>query len=185
MSDNYKFCEGCDEYKLKDEFYKSHQTGCYFRKCKKCHNKNNKEAARLYWIERKKNHGGSQKILMKPDEYTDEWQKEQVFWLMELLNWKYTDGVWWKEGVKDKNKNWYIFKSKPKENKINKNYDMSWLREGQRISKARIMMMENIDDILKMRKEGKLLREIAKKYFVSDTTIRKFIEQVTNENETN
>lgn len=111
---DYKYCPECETYKILSEFYKSNQTGKLFKKCKACHNINVKEASRLYWDEKRRTIG-CERVSVKPNTYLDEVQKEQTFWLMELLGWTYNDnGVWSKEGIKDKDKNWPNLKCKKK-----------------------------------------------------------------------
>jgi hypothetical protein len=104
---DYKFCVGCNTWKPKTEYFvaknKSRNTITLFKRCKWCHNTNNREKAKQYWEDRRKNYGGSEHIYTKPNTYVDEYQKEQTFWLMQLLGWTYNEieGIWTKEGIKE------------------------------------------------------------------------------------
>lgn len=114
---DYKYCFACDTWKPKTEYFvainKKRNTRTLFRRCKWCHNKLSREKARIYFDNKKVNCGGSEKIISKPNKYADEYQREQVFWLMELLGWTYNDnGVWSKEGIKDKDNKWVNIKKK-------------------------------------------------------------------------
>jgi hypothetical protein len=173
---DYKFCVECNTWKIKKDYYSSKQTGKLFKKCKKCHNKWGQQASKQYWEEKKRNKGGSERVDVRPDIYMDEFQKEQVFWLMELLGWTYNDnGVWSKDGIKDKDKNWVNIKKDVKP--VLQSFDKSFLKPNERISEAKIILWKNREDIFSMRKEGKYYNEIGKIYNISETTIRKFIKK--------
>jgi hypothetical protein len=104
---DYKFCVGCNTWKPKTEYFvaknKNRNTVTIFKRCKWCHNSNNREKAKLYWEERRKNYGGSENVSAKPGTYIDEYQKEQTFWLMKLMGWTYVEekNVWIKQGIKE------------------------------------------------------------------------------------
>ncbi len=104
---DYKFCVGCNTWKLKTEYFvaknKTRNTFTIFKRCKWCHNSTNRDKAKLYWEERRKNYGGSENVSAKPNTYADEYQKEQTFWLMKLLGWSYNEeqGIWTKKGIKE------------------------------------------------------------------------------------
>ena len=114
---DYKKCKVCEEYLEKDiHFYKNKKSGYYHSLCKTCHNDKHREATQRFHQERKENNGGSERVKPKPNHYMDVYQREQTFWLMELLGWTFDEesGVWWKEGIKDKNKNWNGIEKKEK-----------------------------------------------------------------------
>lgn len=104
---DYKFCVGCETWKLKTEYFvaknKTRQTYTIFKRCKKCHNSNNREKSKLYWEEKRKNYGGSEHVCSKPGKYEDEFQKEQTFWVMNLIGWEYNEekNIWTKKGIKE------------------------------------------------------------------------------------
>jgi hypothetical protein len=161
IPDGYKECDTCKITKTKIDFYHS-QRGKAFKNCKECHVKHYKEKI----VDKQKNNGGSERIINKPDTYVDRYQKEQTFWLMELLGWTYNDnGVWSKEGIKDKDKVWTNIKTKPKVKRyINYN-------GGRKI----LPVHNKIDEVIQKYNEGIDFYELAYIYGCSHTTIRKII----------
>lgn len=110
----FKECYECKEILSITRFYKS-VNGGLFKRCKTCHNKNAKQKQDEAHKIKMRENGGSERVKTKPNEYMDVYQKAQTFWLMELIGWKYNDnGVWSKEGIKDKDKNWVNVKKKVK-----------------------------------------------------------------------
>lgn len=160
---DYKLCKGCNEYKDKvSGFYYIKQTGYYHQLCKVCHNNKSKEATRRYYEEKRKNNGGSETISPKPNTYRDEYQKEQTFWIMELMGWTYNDnGVWSKEGIKDKDKNWVKIPKKEKG-----------------IKKPRPVF--DVQEMLRLRNEGYLFREIGERLGCSKPTVIKYLKKYEN-----
>jgi hypothetical protein len=96
IPDNHKLCSDCNEYKPLDQYYLSH-AGNPVKKCKTCYKKYHRDK-----VEHKfKENGGTNHYYMDCDRYTTQEQKDQVFMVMEVLGWTYTDGVWLKKGVKE------------------------------------------------------------------------------------
>jgi hypothetical protein len=103
----YKFCKNCDQYKLLTDYYVNKNIKGYATWCKVCHNTHTRQKQTEYYQNKYKNNGGSERVLAKPNNYTDEYQKEQTFCIMEIMGWNYNEnGVWSKEGIKDKDNNW-------------------------------------------------------------------------------
>lgn len=116
----YKLCSVCNIYKeRKTEFYSSKQTGYTNHLCKLCHNLKSRQRSREYFEQKRINNGGSEKVKTRPNQYMDEYQKEQTFWIMKLMGWTFDEEtkIWWKDGIKDKNNNWNKIKPKQKAQK--------------------------------------------------------------------
>jgi hypothetical protein len=164
---DYRKCSMCMEHKPSTDFYKNYRTGYYHTRCKKCHNEYTGIRQKEYYEEKYKNNGGSERIIPKPNQYTDVYQKEQTHWLMNLLGWTYNDnGVWSKEGIKNKDKEWDKIPKKIKEIKLRKS--------------RYILTQEDIERIFELRKQGTLMREIAVIYKCSKTTIGKILKKKNN-----
>ena len=155
----YKFCKNCNQYKLLTEYYPNKKINGYATWCKICHNGHQHQKQREYYDNKFKNNGGSERILATPGKYVDIYQKEQAFWILELMGWKYNEnGVWSKEGIKDKDKNWpNVNKAikKPKDRK--KQYPLTTL---------------TCEAIIEYRKDNLTFDEIGKLYNVSGAAIR-------------
>lgn len=105
--DNLILCNHCKNYLTKDKFYpvESHKkTGT----CKNCNNENDR---RKKDEERSKCCGGNL-IYNQPNIYFDIHQKKCVFDFLPLLGYQFCEetGIWWKEGIKDKNGNFLNLK---------------------------------------------------------------------------
>lgn len=160
-NDEYKLCTKCDEFKLLSDFYIHKQTNKHFSICKECQIGSSRVAAKEYWENKRKNNGGSEKVRPRPNMYTDQYQKEQTFWVMELMGWTYNDnGVWSKEGIKDKNKVWDKIPEVPKVVKVKK---------GPRPS-----AVLDMDKVRELREQGLTFNKIGEIFKVSGTTIIKY-----------
>ena len=155
----YKFCKNCNQYKLLTDYYVNKSIKGYATWCKICHNAQQHKKQREYYDNKFKNNGGSECILSTPGKYKDIYQKEQLFWVLELIGWTHNEnGVWSKEGIKDKDKNWYNLKKVIKQPKIKKKqYPLTTL---------------TYDAIIEYRKDKLTFDEIGKLYNVSGAAIR-------------
>ncbi|CAB5214078.1 hypothetical protein UFOVP185_10 [uncultured Caudovirales phage] len=96
---DYKFCKGCEIYKPRDEFYQ--QQLKFNSRCRAC------EAMYQSKIRAERKLLGYDVDTKKPNSYLNEEQRNDVFMVMEAIGWTYNDnGVWSKEGIKDKDKVW-------------------------------------------------------------------------------
>ena len=155
---DYRKCKMCEQYKPVSEFYQNKQNGYYHARCKVCHNQYTCKRQHEYYQKRYETCGGSEKVLPKPNAYMDKYQEEQTHWVMKLMGWTYNDnGVWSKEGIKDKDNNWVKI---PKEEKVI-----------QVRKTRRTITSDDIKKIIEYRKSGLLLREIAVLYGCSKTKI--------------
>lgn len=157
----FKFCKNCNQYKLLTEYYVNKKINGYATWCKVCHNAHQYKKQREYYDNKFKNNGGSERILATPGKYVDEYQKEQAFWVMELMGWKHNEnGVWSKEGIKDKDKNWPNVKKVPKK---------------KRVYGLRHSRVYDIDKIKELREDGMILSDIAKIMKCSKPTVMKLL----------
>lgn len=160
----YKFCKGCNTYKLiETEYYLYGPNRRPQTVCKICHNAYSKQRSNEYHQERYKNNGGSLEIIPKPNCYKDIYQKEQTFWLMNLLGWTFDEelGIWWKDGIKDKFNNWVNVKKKVKPEK----------------PKRKII---DINQIIELKRRGYNLKEISEELNYSVITVRKYLKIYNN-----
>jgi Mor family transcriptional regulator len=163
VQDGYKKCGTCEITKSKEDFYHSPK-GTPFKNCKDCHVKNYKEKI----VENNKDKGGSERVPYYPNQYADKYQKQQTFWVMELMGWTYNDnGVWSKEGIKDKNKVWKNLIETKRKIKY-PNY-----RGGRKI----LPVYNKIEEVIKDYNDGNDFYELADIYECSHTTIRKLVKE--------
>jgi len=162
---DYKKCRACAEWKLVDDFhYHSRVTGSRFTICKICQ----KEEDRIKYNQELEENGGSTKILTKPNQYKDKYQKEQTFAVMEVLGYIYYEdkGIWLKPGVKELVDGKIVF---PNLNKSNKNGAYN-----SKVGTNKIQLMK------KYREQGYSYNKIADILDVSDTTVFKYTNAKTN-----
>lgn len=84
-----KYCRYCDTMRPITNYYK--QT---LHKCKTCISAEDK----IFYVERRKAKGGSEKVLSKPNQYRDEFQRQQTFMVLEALGYTFNEenGIWYK-----------------------------------------------------------------------------------------
>lgn len=155
MKEDYKVCGDCNEELHLNSFHKS-KYGVPYRCCIMCY------AAKF--TRKVEESGGSSRIKNRCDDYTDLTQRKQTFWLMELLGWTYTDGVWWKEGIKDADKKWIIFKET--------NVKKTRKRVTAPIPLKTNKVLDKMDEIIEKKANGMSFHELADIYEVSHTTLR-------------
>jgi len=100
MTVKEKRCTKCGEVKPVDEFYLQ-SNNYYLSYCKKC----DRERKRMRYQK-------VEKIFNAPNKYSSDEQRNDTFKIMTILGWQYnsTNGVWYKEGIKDMNGNWIFEK---------------------------------------------------------------------------
>lgn len=153
----YRKCNTCFEYKLIAEGYYLRTDGSvYLNRCKECeraleHKRRELELSQTC---------GSDRVKVKPNEYTDEYQRACTFDLMEKLGYTFDDntGIWikpnWKE-VKD---------GKPYFPKI-----LTYLSPKSKMTKDMFEQMVHYHQL------GKNNKWIGKKLKVSGSTIRIYL----------
>lgn len=163
----YRKCTVCQKYKLLEEFYQNKNTLYYHSRCKECHRDYSNGKLIDYYQEKYRTTGGSERVLPKAGHFMDIYQEEQVSWLLQLIGWRKDGDVWVKKGIKkvvDGNIVWD--KIAPKERK-------------KRIVKHKRFF--DIKGIVKLRKDGLTLKEIAQINSCSQPTIRKILSEVNEE----
>lgn len=102
INPEYKKCEMCNTWKIKSVDFYLHKNGhTVFKNCKQCQRKRESAERELKLAEK----GGSDRVPVKPNEYSDKYQKEQTFQFMLALGWKFNEesGRWWKPGLRNEN----------------------------------------------------------------------------------
>jgi len=107
---DYFYCKRCDSYLEPEDFYPSKLKNKHIN-CKKCC----QEIERESYVYAKDNPCGSSRVPSKPNQFSDDAQKECTHNFLKLMGWKYNEnkGIWWKEGFKDEDGNF---------TKVKKNY---------------------------------------------------------------
>lgn len=159
---NNKKCKMCEKFLPLTDFYQNIHTGYYHSRCKNCHRNYSTQKQKDYYQDKYKTKGGSERVLIKPNHYTDIYQEQQTHWVMKLMGWTFNEnGVWSKEGIKDKDNVWDKVPTKPKE-----------IKKRRPKSNKRVY---DVEKIVILRKSGLLLREIAHIMGCSKPTIRKIL----------
>lgn len=115
----------------------------------------------------KMENGGSERVKQKPGDYTDIYQEAQTKEFLTLLGWELNpNGVWSKEGFKNKDKVWE--KPLKKYKKINDNYQGS----------ERSPVYLKRDELLELRKTGMTYMKIGNIYGISPATVMRIIKDL-------
>lgn len=167
-SDNpdYLKCKVCQEWKLiSTNFYSKANGKYYLHRCKECERKLEKEK-RLNEI---KDSCGSEKVLEKPNHYTDIYQKECTFNMLQLLGYLYDNetGIWYKPGIKE------IVDGKP----VFLNINPTEVKPN-RANKVTIQM---IREMIKLKERNWSNKKIADKLNISETTVYKNVMKWKNQ----
>jgi hypothetical protein len=149
---NYHKCNTCRDWKLIKEFYTSNDE-IYSNRCRVC----TKELDRTKRREYLEQSCGSEKVLMRPNKYMDEYQKNCTFNLMETLGYTFDEptGIWTKPGVKE------IVDGKP----YFPNMKTGYRTPGTHIT------TEMVHKMVELRKLNWGFNKIADKLGISDTTV--------------
>lgn len=167
-----RVCQTCQLEKPVSEYYIKYKV-----KCKRCV---------LDWNKKKEIENGDGTRWMVPSkvgEYYCEDQRIELFSLMKRLGWKISkENVWYKPGLKDKDKNFYLNNNKVIKYKEKK-------KGLPRHTPPRRFTDEEIEEVLHKRSMGMKYNEIADIYQTSHTTLRKWVvkyyEKKKNEKESN
>lgn len=167
----YKYCKGCNTYKIiEGNFYTWGKLNRPQTLCKVCHNKKSRQRTKEYFEHKRINNGGSERVKNRPNVYMDEYQKEQTFWIMNLMGWTFDEetGVWWKEGIKDKFKQWDKIKNR--------------VKVKPEKQKRKIIDM---DKIVELKNRGFSNTQISDMLDYTQVTIRKYLKLYKLENNNN
>jgi hypothetical protein len=168
----YKFCIGCNEWKVIDtDFYRYSKKACN-KRCKKCENKIRSD---MYYEELDAK-GGHDMAPQRPGIYADHYQQEQTEGFLTLLGWTKSDeGVWWKEGFKTAGGIWL----KNNGRKRMRAFDVP--RSDKGVTRGLRVPKEIQDGIVEMYKNNHKQIEIVKTLHVCKQTIRKVINNYQNQ----
>jgi hypothetical protein len=162
----YQICSDCNIALPMIRFYKS-SLGNAFRICKDCHR--NKASSKIK--ENKILSGGSERVMHRPDCWVDVHQKNQTHQFLELCGWTFTNGVWWKEGIKDKNKK-FVKVIPDKKKKV--------IVRGTK-GKTKLAIYDKRDLIVQQYESGMNYYDLADIYKCSHTSIRHLIRSFYDE----
>jgi hypothetical protein len=157
---NYRLCSSCNIEKPLKDYYKKDKI-----RCKQCQNILRRQR------EIDANDGTRWAVRAKPNDYYCDEQRDELFSFMRLMGWTFTDGVWHKDGLKDKDKNFYLdgifvpFKEK----KPGRPYNNGVVK--------RLFLDDEIPKIIEYRADNYTFEEIATIYDCSHTTIRRLIRE--------
>jgi hypothetical protein len=157
--ENQRRCKVCKEIKDMTEYYARRF------QCITCVRKYENTTRRKRDEEYKMENGGSERIPQTPGVYADKYQKKQVSEFLILLGWKLNkNGVWSKEGFKDKNKVW-LKQIKKYKHPHNSNYNGS----------ERSPVYLKRDELIKLREDGLTFQKIGDIYGISPATALRII----------
>ena len=168
---DYKQCAECMEYKLLDNFYLNAYKNT-MKKCRSCYNTQYKKNSDEYNRQR----GGSERVMVKPNNYTDIYQKEHVFSVMKAFGWIFDEptGIWNKPGFKENGVFINIIPTdKPKRK--------SSSGGGRKLKSG---VYNNVSDIIKLLELGHSYKDVAETFCCSHTLIRMVVSKYRNEKRT-
>jgi len=162
---NYKKCSTCSDWKLLSEYYQKNGKP-YLNRCKECEKNLEREKRKEYIM----NNCGGDKILTRPNKYSDEYQRACTFELMEALGYTFDEatGIWIKPGVKELVDGIPFFINLGKSSKIR--------------NKITSMM---IKQMLELYKSGWGYKRISDKIGCSQTSVFKYIKKLYNDDKIN
>ena len=147
-----KTCSVCLKTKpLETEFYKLRSN--YLKICKQCRKERREVEMGRYYRE----NGGYSRYFPEPNQYTDEFQREQIFMVMDAIGWSFNEdnGIWYKPGLKESDGSWnpnLVFKVEIKR------------RKSEKLKQKQQEIRESIPVIRRMLNEGKTIHEVAAYY---------------------
>ncbi len=155
---DHQFCPECDNWLPKTDFYP------YLKaRCKKCQLA--KDA--IERAEKRIEAGGSAKVMVYPNKYADDMQKQQTFEVMEVLGYTFNEenGVWYKLPWKDKDGKFPLLDTYGKSKKPRKS----------RVGRTREIPQEEKDEVIRLYSEGYKYKEIEKITGTPNGTIWKWV----------
>ena len=158
-----RICTVCNIEKPVAFFYKNQKL-----RCKSCQNKI------AYQLEIENGNGTRWQVKQNPNDYYNDAQRDELFELMLLLGWTFTDGIWWKEKFGKEQDGKFNF---PKERvaKSRKKRTDTYNRNGGTPKKFDLDIF--VPQMIEYRVEGMSYENIASIYGCSHTTIRRFIRE--------
>jgi hypothetical protein len=145
---NYKMCRDCNQWKKLDNFYsflRNDSTSRYYNSyCIECHSIREKRKNDKKTME----NGGSPIVLKYPNQYFDEYQKDNTFQIMDLLGYIYNEehAIWTKPDWKE------IRDGKP--------YFLH-IKQRRKYKPKKEVSSEQLETIKTMRDKGKTYKQIS------------------------
>ena len=164
MDIDTKVCFTCKVDKPITDFYIHKRTGKPFTSCKRCELDKDSDKYDEYI----KENGGSERVKLRPGQWTDIYQQENVEGFLKVIGWKHNGKHWYKEGVRSGVDGiWERMRGRPKyrkpvEDKPQPKTDM---------------VRKQVEDIIKLRDAGETLKVIAGIYNTSIPTLYKVINE--------
>jgi hypothetical protein len=152
----YKNCMDCHEWKLiSTDFYTRSDGTVYLNRCRQCEVELERNKRKEYLID----NCGSDKVLLTPNKYTDEYQKDCTFQFLKLLGYIYNEdkGIWTKPGVKELINGKIVF--------LNLKKTKHHLRK---------VDQHVLDKIIEYKDKGLNFNIIARKLKLNSSTVRKY-----------
>lgn len=158
---NYHKCNTCAEWKTISNYYQTSEGKIYSNRCRPCTKKFDDEKRDRKLI----NNCGGEKVPPKPNVYTDKYQKQCTYEMMEILGYTFDEptGIWVKAGYKE------IRDGKP------------FFPTIKSIRISRKMSPTKFDKILMLREQGYSYEKIAEELDMSDTTVYKYLKKWKNQ----
>jgi hypothetical protein len=171
----YKKCSMCNTWKvaLTDYYKHKNKTSNVYNNCKECQKKREAEKRRINREEKFKNNGGSERVPVKPNKYSDDYQRAHTFEFLQILGWTFNEetGIWYKPGVRDITGEFEKMKTLP-ESKIFMKKDGS---NNRKYYSKITLEMYNI--MRTMKTQGYTNKEIGLKVNLNDSTVSKWVGQ--------
>jgi hypothetical protein len=158
---NYQKCNSCSKWKQMEEYYfQDKKNGVRFKRCAECQ----RDADRAERELKLSQTCGSERVKVKPNTWTDIYQKECTFNFLQLLGYIYNEeaGVWLKPGYKELINGKIVFPTLGK----------TIRKVGHKVTTNDILTME------KLHNEGWSYEEIAEELQMSDTTVWKYMNRL-------
>lgn len=170
----YKTCRVCNETKSVDTgYYRSGGLVC--KDCKKLKENDNRKDTRQKKLEE---YGGSEYVRVKPNDYSDEYQRKHTFDVLEAIGWKFNteNNIWYKDGIKTKDGVFINVIPKPVPQRkprirIRKKLGPTFKDKMEELKR------NNIKTIIELYGDGYSQSVIAELYNVSRPTITKWIKE--------
>lgn len=164
MDVDTKQCFTCKVDKPITDFYIHKRTGRGFTSCKICELEKDGKKYEQYI----QDNGGSDRVRLRPGQWVDEYQRENVEGFLKVLGWKHNGNHWYKEGVRSGEDGvWERMRGNTKYRK-----PMT-----KQLTPITDMLRTKIEDIIKLREAGETLATVAGIYNTSVPTLYKVINE--------